>query len=442
MSDQTGTLVPPCTAAEKSAQPALTAEQVLRDYLKKNSPRYRELCEIRKEVIIQVCHNFVNGCLSSSPIPAFANQRQVSEDTAADEEYARRRFQKTVKPQTRQQKAYLDADYEACNDLNDYKQIFKILKASSDPSVLDMGIAQGGFAKSVLNRCGNVKVKGISMPSEEGGPSVLFKHKRLSVVFQNVGKPAGHPGESSAIPDKHPAAKPPTLETLLETDELYDLVFCHSKPVRGARSNQGSEGNEQPAEKEPGQSNIRGSWNKSRDCRRLRLAELVIGMEHLKDNGTMVVSMRKLDTLDTALLIKCFKGFSKVSLFKPEKSHQKTASSFLVAQNIRTRGEKAAQAIRAWNEEWQGMILKDAGVAAGGSEDCADEVVENARQLVQEFGKTLVNVTRVPCSVQARALRLFLEMAQKRSSRRAAHLNQKRRRRPLVVESVGSTAMP
>ncbi|KFG77957.1 FtsJ-like methyltransferase family protein [Metarhizium anisopliae] len=307
------------------------------------------------------------------------------------------------------QDPYLKMRCEMSEELDQDQKVLSILEETPQPSVLETGMAVGGFSQHVLDRYPHARITGISMPGEEGGCPVGFESDNVHSVLKNVGTLAGDVGVSD-IPDTHHMETSLTMESVLPAGEEYDLIFCQERPVREPRTKATrKKGKNRPRKnkKMPGKRQI---WSNSPKYIRILMAQLVIAMKHLRENGTIVVLMRKADDAHTFLLLDSIWKFSEVSLYKHRLWHQTTSWFYLVAKKVQTRSEKAAVAIETWRQKWKNT-LGEAGVADGSAES-VDEEVQAVSELLEDRGKLLIELAAPVWEAQADGLEsLFKSLA-------------------------------
>ncbi|KID89748.1 FtsJ-like methyltransferase family protein [Metarhizium guizhouense ARSEF 977] len=292
------------------------------------------------------------------------------------------------------QDPYLKMRCKMSEELDQDQKILSILEETPQPSVLETGMAVGGFSQHVLERYPHAKITGISIPDKEGGYPVGFESDNVHSVLKNVGTLAGDVGVSD-IPETHQTATSLTMERVLPAGEEYDLIFCQERPVREPRTEKTrkkSKKRHKKHKKLPGERQI---WSNSPKYIRILMAQLVIAMKHLRENGTIVVLMRKADDVHTFLLLDSIWKFSEVSLYKHRLWYQTTSSFYLVAKKT----EVEEYIGRRWG-------------AADGSEESVDEEVQIVSELLEDRGKLLIELAAPVWEAQADGLEsLFKSLA-------------------------------
>lgn len=175
-----------------------------------------------------------------------------------------------------------------------------------------MGMAPGGFLKTILDKYPRASVRAITLPNTDSEHVIQLDDTNLKLELQDINTLAGDLGLSS-IPETHPRAETLTLEKLLG-EELYNVAICGCQVMRMQQREQ---------------------WREHRESRRLQLAQLVVAIEHLKDTSTLIAVLHKPESFDTAKILRLFSCFSNITLFKPVKAHAKRSSFYIVAKKVR-----------------------------------------------------------------------------------------------------------
>lgn len=246
--------------------------------------------------------------------------------------------------------------------------------------VLDMCMAPGGFLKVALDRNPGSRAVAFSLPVHVGGhevraPSELME--RVDVNFLDITMLAADMGVEQ-IPQDHPEASM-FLPRQMEPGQMFDLILCDGQVLR---------------------THARAPYREPREARRLTCTQLAIGLEHMRPGGTMIVLLHKAEAWDTVCLLRRFRQFSRVRLFKPRAGHSKRSSFYLVATDVQSRKPRALEALARWKMVWR--------VATFGSDDEYAQVVHdpevNAEELLAEFGPELVRLGRPVWKIQKESL--------------------------------------
>ncbi|KFY21943.1 hypothetical protein V493_06973 [Pseudogymnoascus sp. VKM F-4281 (FW-2241)] len=339
----------PSTVADQALLDAPDAQQLIIDYVTARSPEYRQLHNLRSQASSPHCRSITHDV---------HNGREQADSPS--QEGLRHFYNMTIAIGT---------------ELNNRTKAFHVLHTSEKPSALDMGMAPGGFSKTILDKYPKASVRAITLPNTDGGHAIQLDDANLKLELRDINTLAGDLGLSS-VPETHPGAETLTLEKLLG-EELYDVAICGCQVTRTQQREQ---------------------WREHRESRRLQLAQLVIAMEHLKDNGTLIAVLHKPESFDTAEILRLFSGFSNITLFKPVKAHAKRSSFYMVAKKVRPL--MAVRTIEAWKEEWR--------IATLGShneyEILTRRSAEDTQMILEQFGEELVKLGRLVWVTQAKAL--------------------------------------
>ena len=246
--------------------------------------------------------------------------------------------------------------------------------------ILDMCAAPGGFLTTAMKYNPGSQITAFSLPPSDGGYNVFLTGDNNDCVkFLDITMLAADMGITD-IPEEHPDAGK-FLPRALKEMQLFDLVLCDGHVLRTHAP-------------------VRASYRETREPARLKTTQLALGLEHLKQGGTMIVLFHKFESWDTVCFIRRFSKFSSVQLYKPTAGHTKRSSFYMVATNVKPQDPEAILAIRHWKAVWRAATF-------GTDEDFA-EVLRNgegsAEELLNEFSSVLVEHGRKVWETQANAL--------------------------------------
>lgn len=248
------------------------------------------------------------------------------------------------------------------------------------PRILDMCMAPGGFLETALSNHPNSTAVAFTLPVLDGGHRVMLPKLlkgRVQMRYADITMFANDMGVES-VPADHPDARN-FLPRQLEPHHLFDLIICDGQVLRTQN---------------------RQAYRESREATRLSTTQLVIGLEHLRTGGTMIVLLHRLDAYETAKLIYTFHKFSKVRLFKPQMGHVKRSSFYMVASCVQSQDSTAKDAIEQWKQKWKIVTFK-------AEEDYVKllrDDVEGVDMLLGTFGKQLAQLGKNVWQTQAGAL--------------------------------------
>lgn len=325
--------------------------KVIVEYLLREVPEFRQLCELRKK-----------GWDNPEGDRFFQEQRRTADH--ADNKTAKH-FYKMMK--------------DIGNDMHQLTGAFQIKSLGPDKqSILDMCMAPGGFLATALRVNPEARALGFSLPKSNGGHKVLLpKYPNVTLKFLDITMLAADMGLTD-IPCDHPDARN-FISSQFEPAQRFDLVLCDGQVLRN---------------------HDRAAYREHREASRLTLAQLTIGLEHVKPGGTMIVLLHKVESIHTVQLLYAFEKFAAVRLYKPTRTHAKRSSFYMLATNIRVDCEEKAMATKRWKRIWK--------IATFGTDDMYHnamlEDVPDVEALLKEFGPTLVKLGKHIWNIQANAL--------------------------------------
>jgi len=255
------------------------------------------------------------------------------------------------------------------------------------PRVLDIGMAPGGFAQTVLHKYRDAKIRGITLPSEMGGLRVMLPGWRdslkIRIEFADITMLANEMGRpATSIPTQHPDIAKFSSQRPFQ-NETFDLVFCGATGATTRRAGAGAE------HREP--------------HKRLRLAtsQLVFALQRLRNQGSLVLVMHKPESFDTAEIIRMFTRCSSVRLFKSKTKHAITSSFYMVAMGVDTQSEEIQSAIAEWKKQWEDATFQSDDALS----TCPRVSEDQVREMLAEFGPQLIDLATPLWKIQADALR-------------------------------------
>lgn len=268
----------------------------------------------------------------------------------------------------------------------------------SRPQILDMCMAPGGYLSEALHMNPGSGALAFTLPVSDGGHEILLpKNKNVETRFLDVTMLAADMGVPQ-IPKEHEDVDR-FLPAQFDAEREFDIVLCDGQVLR---------------------THSRAAYREAGEARRLTSVQLALGLEHLRQGGSMVVLLHKLESWDTVLLVRKFSMFSDIKLYKPRQGHSTRSSFYMVAKNIDTQRSEAAQAVREWKKVWR--------VATFGNDEEYWEMVRGddppVSEVLDEFGPKLIELGRPVWTVQAEALAKapFVERGQGKSGSGAARI--------------------
>lgn len=249
------------------------------------------------------------------------------------------------------------------------------LKTPKPQQVLDLCMAPGGYTKSALKYNRFALVSALTLPLKLGGYQVITKDPRVTVKYLDMTMlvdefdvkewDPGHADADNFLPSTQPYS-----------DILFDLVFCDGQVLR---------------------THSRADYRDKVEATRLTLSQLVISMRRIREGGTLVMLLHRVESRYSMDLIHCFSQFADVQVFKPEKSHALRSSFYMIAQNIRPTHDEAQRALARWKSTWR-LATFDAQSPPAPS-------AEEVQQLLQSFGDSFIRLAEPIWMTQLEALR-------------------------------------
>jgi 23S rRNA U2552 (ribose-2'-O)-methylase RlmE/FtsJ len=254
--------------------------------------------------------------------------------------------------------------------------------AGGRPMILDLCMAPGGFAASVLKADSDALVCGISLPISQGGHDMLLPNwqsdTRVQVQFLDITMLAVEI-DVTDIPDSRPDAANFLPDRPFYGDR-FDLVLCDGQVLR---------------------MHPRAEYREKREAWRLLTSQLVLATQRIKKDGKMVILLHKLDAFHTILLLHTLSKFASLQLFKPVKEHAVQSSLYVVAEHIQPESTYFQEAVTTWKNKWR--------IATFGSEAEYEEskVLSNSivGDVLRDFGTKLIELGEPIWAVQSAALR-------------------------------------
>jgi hypothetical protein len=120
--------------------------------------------------------------------------------------------------------------------------------SSQSPRVLDISIALGRFAQTVLRKHRDARIRGITLPSEIGGLQIMLlgwrNDLKVRIEFADITMLANEMGRPvTSIPTQHPDIAKFSAKRPFQ-NETFDLVFCGATGATTQRAHAGAERHE------------------------------------------------------------------------------------------------------------------------------------------------------------------------------------------------------
>jgi 23S rRNA U2552 (ribose-2'-O)-methylase RlmE/FtsJ len=258
---------------------------------------------------------------------------------------------------------------------------------SQSPRVLDVGIAPGGFAQTVLRKHRDARIRGITLPSEMGGLQIMLpgwrNNLKVRIEFADITMLANEMGRPAiSIPTQHPDIASFSSKRPFQ-NETFDLVFCGATGAKTQHSHAGAQ------------------HHKSHGRLRLATSQLVFALQRLRNQGSLVLVMHRPESFDTAEVIRTFTKCSSVRLFKSKTKHAITSSFYMVAMEVDTQSEEMQSAVIKWKKQWEDATFQSVGALS----TCPRASEDQIREMLAEFGPQLIDLATPLWKIQADALR-------------------------------------
>ncbi|KAH7112371.1 hypothetical protein EDB81DRAFT_953665 [Dactylonectria macrodidyma] len=218
------------------------------------------------------------------------------------------------------------------HELQDHASAFTAHGSKSEPpSILDMCMAPGGFLATALGLNPESHALAFSLPTSMGGhhaflpenPNVEKRFLDITMLATDMGvqdTPTDHPDTQNFLPQH------------LKPGQHFDLIICDGQVLR---------------------THSRASYREKREARRLVTTQLALGLEHVKEGGTMIVLFHKVEAWGTVAILRRFHKFASVRLFKPKSGHAKRSSFYMIATDIQSQHPEAVLAVVQWKNIWR-----------------------------------------------------------------------------------------
>ena len=261
------------------------------------------------------------------------------------------------------QKYFFDLMRRIGAELQKFTQALSI--ESHDPCIMDLCMAPGGYTASALEVNPSATVFGVTFPAAAGGhPLQLKRNPNVHVRFTDITMEAAEIGITD-VPYEHPDRGNFRTVPLLATKSKFDLVFCDGQVLRNHAIH-------------------RHPDRERHEATRLITTQMIIAVRHVKQGGTMIVLLHKVEAWQTVKLLRAFDKFSDIRLFKPTVGHASRSSFYLVAQNIRPGHASALTAKNDWLQMWKDATFHQKSMAH------PDE--QEFLEILESFGQKLIGL--------------------------------------------------
>ena len=271
-------------------------------------------------------------------------------------------------------------------ELHQHTHAFSI--KTNQPAVLDFCMAPGGFVSYIVKRYRKCSVDAFSLPPSQGGHDVLIKSgeddPRVQIHFADITMYAAQFGIETIAQDH--LEQQTLLQPWPHEPKQYDLVLCDGQVLR---------------------TQIIPEYRKGCEASRLTNAQLFLGLEMIKEGGTMIILPHKAYISPCFKLICMFNSFSEVQLYKSSKFHKERSWFYLIAKNVRARSPEAITAMEKFKRLWEKNTFQPQDPFKNDSED---PDTDDLRASVHEFGPRFIELARPIWQTQVTALKMALWM--------------------------------
>jgi 23S rRNA U2552 (ribose-2'-O)-methylase RlmE/FtsJ len=238
-----------------------------------------------------------------------------------------------------------------------------IRMAKENPQVLDTCAAPGGFVTIALDQNPSATVCALSLPKDLGGHPFLVAHSpQVRVRFMDITQLGFEYGLT-----KDEMQSDMSFERPYQGTE-FDLVFCDGQVLRT-----NAEHREESLEMYA--------------ASRLTSSQLILAMNRIKQGGTLIMLLHKVEAWDTIKLLATISDFSDIQLFKPSKIHAARSSFYLIAKNVQPTSPAALAAVEKWKKTWRQATFGQPAMATPAEED-----IREATDVLYRFGEQFVRI--------------------------------------------------
>lgn len=258
----------------------------------------------------------------------------------------------------------------------------------SNPRVLDLCMAPGGYTASALKYSPHANVCAFTLPINRGGHKIIHRQdKRLDTMFEDITMLYKEFGLTE-LPQDHPESSNFSDMRLCNDGELFDLVFCDGQALRTHKQ-------------------YIADYRRQVEPVRLIVSQLVLAMQRMKSGGTLIMLLHDSGSYETTKILSVFDKVAEIQLFKPVSAHQKKSSFYLIAQKVQPGLPEAVAAVNEWKMVWkdltfptldphgQRVLLKHAEEA---------ERMEAVHGLLENFAERVIELGEPSWQMQKEAL--------------------------------------
>lgn len=362
------------TNAPTSRAPKLSRTNVIvRQYLRDHVAGFCDLDDLR--ISVSPSWDFAACSLTSSKgwnsLEADRHFRRLQEnaDTADDETKLK----------------FYTMNQNLGKELDDKTQAFYVRKKlGAAVTSLNLCMAPGGYTWYFLQRNPKASSFGITLAVEDGGHPMFLPYgkddERVKVEFMDITmltSEFGTPIED--VPSQHPEAGKFTADRPF-LGKVFDVVICDGQVLRVHQHQRSPD----------------------REILRLLVSQLILGLQRIKPGGTFIILLHKMDVWENMILLKTFEAFSKIQVYKSEKTHAGRSSFYLVAKNVQPDSASATEALKDWKMAWWRSTFGGSSCTGIDPDEPDNEEINN---LLRDYGQRLCQLGLPIWSIQFEAMK-------------------------------------
>jgi hypothetical protein len=238
-------------------------------------------------------------------------------------------------------------------------------------------MAPGGYTASALAYNPGATAYGVTLPPDQGGHEILFRSSKSTVMLLDITMLAREFGV------EEPSSTHPDYASFLQDrpylEHRFELVFCDGQVLRQHQ---------------------RHEYREKQEGLRLLVSQLILALQRIRNGGTLIMLLHKMDAWDTVELLYEFSHFSTIQVFKPKKKHAIRSSFYLIAKDVKPDSDAAQAAIGRWKMAWSRATFgSEAGTDDRVMVDC-----HHVERVLDQFGSKLVELGLPLWDIQAEAL--------------------------------------